>query len=207
MKIAVIQASTQSAKNQLLYDATKEAVEKGSEVVNFGVYPQDDNLSYVQVSIIVGLLISSGAIDFVVTGCSSGNGMNIACNAMPDVISGYLPTPSDAYLFGRINYGNCASLPLGLNFDWAGELNLRYTLEKLFDGPMNTGYPQDEALRKQKDAKLVTEIKSISQTSMLEIINKLDKNVLEPIWRKRDVLDYIIRNGNNSELQNYLLQK
>ena len=29
-----------------------------------------------------------------------------------------LSAPSDAYLFGRINGGNAASVPLGLNFGW-----------------------------------------------------------------------------------------
>ncbi len=38
-------------------------------------------------------------------------------------------------LCGRINGGNVASLPLGLNFGWQrGELDLQYTLDKLFDG-------------------------------------------------------------------------
>ena len=33
-------------------------------------------------------------------------------------------------LFGRINDGNAVSLPLGLNFGWAGEINLQSTIEK-----------------------------------------------------------------------------
>lgn len=207
MKIAVIQASSQIKKNQLLYDSTRSAVEKDDEVINFGVYPQEETLSYVQVALLVGLLINSDAIDFVITGCSSGNGMNIACNTMPNVISGYLPTPSDAYLFGRINYGNCVSLPLGLNFGWAGELNISYTLAKLFNGPMNTGYPQGEALRKQRDAKLLLEIKRSESINMIDIMEKLDEEVLKPIWQKQDVLNYVIENGNNQKLRDYLIQK
>ncbi|KRK51790.1 hypothetical protein FC97_GL000584 [Companilactobacillus kimchii DSM 13961 = JCM 10707] len=203
----MIQASSQIKKNQLLYDSTRSAVEKDDEVINFGVYPQEETLSYVQVALLVGLLINSDAIDFVITGCSSGNGMNIACNTMPNVISGYLPTPSDAYLFGRINYGNCVSLPLGLNFGWAGELNISYTLAKLFNGPMNTGYPQGEALRKQWDAKLLLEIKRSESINMIDIMEKLDEEVLKPIWQKQDVLNYVIENGNNQKLRDYLIQK
>ncbi|MEC2921290.1 hypothetical protein P9Z75_24010 [Bacillus tropicus] len=67
-------------------------------------------------------------MDFFVTGCSSGVGMSIACNPLLNVISEYLPIPTDAYLFGR-----------------AGELNLRFTLEKLFEEPFNTGYPAESA--------------------------------------------------------------
>lgn len=54
--------------------------------------------------------------------------MSIACNPLLNVISEYLPIPTDAYLFGR-----------------AGELNLRFTLEKLFEEPFNTGYPAESA--------------------------------------------------------------
>ncbi|WP_334341123.1 hypothetical protein [Companilactobacillus sp. HBUAS56275] len=42
---------------------------------------------------------------------------------------------------------------------------------------------------------------------MIDIIEKLDKKVMLPIWQKRDVLDYIIVNGHNQELQDYLSKK
>ncbi|TGD20725.1 hypothetical protein EGT49_12450 [Companilactobacillus suantsaicola] len=124
MKIAVIQETTQMSKNKALFKATESAADEADEVINFGVFQGDPMLSYVQVSILVGLLLNSQAVDYVVTGCSSGNGMDIACNSLPNVTCGYLPTPSDAFLFGRINHGNCASVPLGLNYGWSGELNL-----------------------------------------------------------------------------------
>ncbi|WP_306472962.1 RpiB/LacA/LacB family sugar-phosphate isomerase [Bacillus wiedmannii] len=76
MKIAVIQASTQTSKNKLIFEETKRAVAKhGYEVFNFGVTAEESELSYIQVSLAVGLLLNSGAVDFVVTGCSSGAGM------------------------------------------------------------------------------------------------------------------------------------
>ncbi len=53
----------------------------------------------------------------------------MACNSLPGLRCGFVQTPQDVYLFGRINNGNVVSLPLGLNFGWSGELNLRYTLE------------------------------------------------------------------------------
>ena len=49
----------------------------------------------------ISMLLSSKSIDFVVTGCSSGQGMMIACNSLPDVICGYVENPQDAFLFGR----------------------------------------------------------------------------------------------------------
>ena len=204
MKIAVIQETTQMSKNKALFKATESAADETDEVINFGVFQGDPMLSYVQVSILVGLLLNSQAVDYVVTGCSSGNGMDIACNSLPNVTCGYLPTPSDAFLFGRINHGNCASVPLGLNYGWSGELNLKYTLEKLFDGPMNVGYPQDSADRKQKDALMQQKIKQIAQTNMVDILKKLPTEFLKGVYMKKDVLEYIFKNGQNSQLVNFL---
>lgn len=200
MKIAVIQATTQINKNDLLFQATQHAAGAENEVINFGVFKTDPTLSYVQVSLLVGLLLNTKAVDYVITGCSSGNGMAIACNSLPNVICGYLPTPSDAYLFGRINHGNCASLPLGLNFGWAGELNLQFTLEKLFDGPMNTGYPQASAQRKVYDTNMLQRIKQLSQTNLMTIIDAMNRDFMAPIYQKDDVFSTIFETSSDNDL-------
>ena len=207
MKIAVIQASTQTAKNNLIFEETKCAVaDKNWQVFNFGVYENEENFSYIQISLCGGLLLNSGAIDFVVTGCSSGNGMSIVANSLPNVICGYLPTPSDAYLFGRINQGNCASLPLGLNFGWAGELNLRFTLEKLFEEPMNSGYPAEAAERKKRDMMKMEEVKTLAQTDIIHVFQNLDNEFIDPIFKKKDLVTFILENGKNAELVDFLKQ-
>ncbi|RZI49607.1 RpiB/LacA/LacB family sugar-phosphate isomerase [Lactococcus kimchii] len=208
MKIAVIQASTQVARNQLLFDETRRATAHlPAEVVNFGVFENEEKFSYVQIALCVGLLLNSGAVDFVVTGCSSGNGMNSAANALPNVISGYLPTPSDAYLFGRINQGNCASLPLGLNFGWAGELNLRFTLEKLFEEPLNTGYPKAAAERKRADATMLKSIKALAQTDMIAILEALPAAFVRPIFQKEALIAFILKEGTNEKLMEFLRER
>ena len=106
MKIGIIQGTSQIDKNSILYECTKEY----GEVTNFGCFENEDNYSYVEIALEICLLISSKAVDFIVTGCSSGQGMMIACNSLPHLICGYLPTPQDAYLFGRINDGNSNSV-------------------------------------------------------------------------------------------------
>jgi len=204
LKIAVIQETTQMSRNRVLFQATKAATGKSDEVTNFGVFEGDPILSYVQVSILVGLLLNTKAVDYVVTGCSSGNGMDIACNSLPNVTCGYLPTPSDAYLFGRINHVNCASIPLGLNFGWSGELNMEFTLEKLFDGPMDIGYPIEASQRKEVDATIQQKIKHLSQTNMIDILEGMDDDFLYPIYRKQDVFEFIFKNGIDNELMEYL---
>lgn len=202
MKIGIIQATSQIQRNEVLYECTKKAVKsKNYEVINFGVTEKDlESYSYVQIAFLISLLIESKAVDFVVTGCSSGQGMAIACNSFPGIICGYLPTPSDAYLFGRINDGNVASLSLGLGFGWAGEISMQQVLNALFEEPFGIGYPVGDAERKRVDTKLLKDINKITKPSMLEILGKLDKNFVSSTLTLTSVYDFIQGNAKNKEL-------
>ncbi|MBQ9535422.1 MAG: RpiB/LacA/LacB family sugar-phosphate isomerase [Clostridia bacterium] len=204
MKIAVINASSQADKNELLFN-TVSRYAAAAEVVNLGCGKFDAcRYSYIEISVLVGLLLSSRAADFVVTGCSSGQGMMLACNSMPDVICGYAPTPKDAYLFAQINNGNAISLPLGEEYTWAGEDNLERTVEKLFSEPFGQGYPKSEAQRKLRDTELLKKIRSRSQPKMTELLKTLDKPLLEKALSKRDAVGYILENGRSKELLDWL---
>lgn len=84
------------------------------EVINFGVFPEEDVIySYIEIALMISLLLESGAIDFAVTGRSSGQGMMLACNSLPGILCGYVANPTDAFLFGRINDGNAVPFLLG----------------------------------------------------------------------------------------------
>ncbi len=182
MKIGVIVASSNKDKNPMIYEAVCNAAEpKGHRVINFGIFDDDENFSYVEISLVIGMLINRGVVDFVVTGCSSGQGMMLACNNLPGVICGYCPTPQDAYLFGRINNGNAVSLPLGLNFGWCAELNLQNTLNALFTDEFGIGYPAKDSQRKQTDTAFLKNIKKLSTITMEELINKLPSEVVEKV--------------------------
>ena len=196
MRIGVIQASSQATKNQIIYDTVLKYAPKKSEVINFGcTMEENDKYSYIEISILVGILLASRTVDFVVTGCSSGQGMMLACNSMPDVICGYAPTPKDAYLFAQINNGNAISLPLGEDYTWSGTENLEKTIEALFSEPFGQGYPKSEAERKIRDAEQLKEIRSIGQVQIKEFVNILDISLLESIKRKQDVIQYVKKYG------------
>ena len=188
MKIGVIQASSQIEKNNMLYECTKGY----GEVINFGCFENEENYSYVEIALEICLLISSQAVDFVVTGCSSGQGMMIACNSLPHLICGYLPTPQDAYLFGRINDGNVASLPLGLNYGWAGEINLKATIQQLFEEPFGIGYPLKDTKRKQEDTKKIKALNQLCKKDIIEFLNEIDPSFINKVLSKRNVIDYIL---------------
>lgn len=193
MRIAVIQASSQKEKNPLLYQCTVRAAERqGHQVVNLGVFPEEDvSYTYVETALLISLLLSSGAADFAVTGCSSGQGMMLACNSLPGVLCGYLPTPQDAFLFGRINGGNAASLPLGLGFGWCGEINLQCTLEKLFDGDFGVGWPPSESERKRRDTELLKALNTAGKRPLSEGLKLYPGELIEKAKSREKVMEYI----------------
>ena len=200
MRIAVIQASSQAAKNELIYSAVKKYA-AGAEVINFGCFGNEEQkYSYIEISILIGILLSCKSVDLVVTGCSSGQGMMLACNNMPGVLCGYIPTPMDAYLFAQINDGNAVSLPLGEEYTWAGEENLDKTIAKLFSEPFGQGYPKSEAERKLEDTRLLKSIRSSSQIKMTELLKTLEKPLLYKVLSKKDVVEYVLENGRDEEL-------
>lgn len=104
MKIALINENSQASKNELVYNTlNKVATKYGHTVDNYGMFGADDKpLTYVQNGILAGLLINSGAADFVITGCGTGSGAMLACNSFPRVLCGLIVEPSDAYLFHKL---------------------------------------------------------------------------------------------------------
>lgn len=202
MKIGIIQASSQKEINQLIYDCTKEVVAKyGYEVINFGCFKHEIEVySYIEIAVEISLLLSSGAVDFIITGCSSGQGMMLACNSLPGVICGFVQTPQDAFLFGRINDGNSISLPLGLNFSWCCEISLKCIIEKLFEGPFGSGYPPKDSERKMKDTLMLKKLNSLTKKTMKEIFNQIDLDLMKKSLMRKNVVEYIINNGKNNEI-------
>ena len=197
MKIGVIQASSQTDKNEFLFSMVHKYA-PDAEVINFGCTADEKySYSYVEISVLIGLLLASKAVDFIVTGCSSGQGMMLACNSMPGVLCGYVPTPMDAYLFAQINNGNAVSLPLGEEYTWAGYENCEETIAKLFSEPFGQGYPKADAGRKLKDTMILKKIREMSQVKTIELLKALDKSFLEKILCKQDVIRYITDHGQN----------
>jgi len=106
MKIALIMENSQAAKSQIVHKAlTAVAEPAGHEVHHYGMYAADDDaqLTYVMNGILAGILINSGAADFIVSGCGTGMGAMLGLNAMPNVVCGLVIDPTDAFLFGQIN--------------------------------------------------------------------------------------------------------
>ena len=81
-----------------------------------------------QCGILAAILLNSGAADYVVTGCGTGEGAMLALNSFPGVICGHVEDPVDAYTFAHVNDGNAVAMPFAKGFGWGGELNLEYSV-------------------------------------------------------------------------------
>lgn len=204
MVIGVIQASSQAEKNRLLFESAVQAA-AGHEVLNFGCLPDEkERYSYIEIAVAAGLLLQSRAVDFIVTGCSSGQGMMLALNSLPGVLCGYAPAPMDAYLFAQINNGNAVSLPLGEEYTYSGSENLFNTLSLLFSEPFGQGYPRKDAARKRRDALLLKSIREKSQTDFFSLLEALDPPLIEKVLKKRGVADCVFARRENSEAADWI---
>src|SRR3990167_8694127 len=126
MKTPLIIKNTQAAKSETVHSALTAVAEPlGHDVFHYGMYAAEDkaSLTYVMNGVLTGILLNSGAADFVVTGCGTGTGSMLAANAMPGVFCGLIIDPTDAFLFGQINDGNAISMPYSKGFGWAAELD------------------------------------------------------------------------------------
>lgn len=196
MRIALINENSQAAKNEMICNTLKSVVEPmGHEVVNYGMYSAEDTaqLTYVQVGILTAVLLNSGAADFVITGCGTGEGAMLACNSFPNVLCGHIESPLDAYLFSQVNDGNAIALPFAENFGWGGELNLQYIFEKLFCTPGGGGYPKERVVPEQRNKKILDEVKKVTHTDMVTILNNLDAELVKGAMSGEKFKEYFFR--------------
>lgn len=196
MKIALINENSQAAKNEMIYNTLKSVVEPmGHEVVNYGMYSAEDQaqLTYVQVGILTAVLLNSGAADFVITGCGTGEGAMLACNSFPNVLCGHIESPLDAYLFSQVNDGNAIALPFAENFGWGGELNLQYIFEKLFCTPGGGGYPKERVVPEQRNKKILDEVKKVTHVDMVTILKNIDQELLKGAVSGEKFREYFFR--------------
>lgn len=197
MKIALINENSQAAKNEMIYNTLKAVVEPmGHEVFNYGMYSAEDTnqLTYVQNGILAAVLLNSGAADYVITGCGTGEGAMFACNAFPGVLCGHIESPLDAYLFSQVNDGNCIALPFAENFGWGGELNLTYIFEKLFCAPGGGGYPKERVVPEQRNKKILDEVKKVTHNDMISILEGLDKDLSQGALAGAHFSEYFFAN-------------
>jgi ribose 5-phosphate isomerase RpiB len=182
MKIALINENSQAAKNSIIETALKKVAEPmGHEVFNYGMYTAEDEaqLTYVQVGILSAVLLNSGAADFVITGCGTGEGAMLACNSFPGVICGHVEDALDAYTFAQINDGNALAIPFAKGFGWGGEKNLEYIFEKLWCEESGQGYPRERAAIMARNRAILNDVKKVTYRNLSDILKELDQDLVK----------------------------
>lgn len=182
MRIALINENSQAGKNALIEATLRKVVEPmGHTVDNYGMYTADDacQITYVKAGLLAGILLNSGAADYVVTGCGTGEGAMLACNAFPGVLCGHLVDPSDGYMFAQINDGNCVALPFAKDFGWGAELKLEMIFRQLFGFGHGNGYPAERVVPEQRNKKILDTVKAVTHRPMMDILHDIDQTFLK----------------------------
>ena len=207
MKIALINENSQCSKNELIYNTlTNVANDYGHTVLNFGTYgPEDETqLTYVEVGLLSAILLNTHAVDFVVTGCGTGEGACLAANSFPNVLCGHIVDPSDAFMFMQINDGNAVSFPFAKGFGWGAELNLEYCFREMLSHPAGNGYPKERVVPEQRNKKILDEIKTITHHDMMYILKNIDQEFLLHTISGKNFKDLFLSNCDNSELSHFI---
>ncbi|HAS6229633.1 TPA: hypothetical protein I7179_14405 [Vibrio vulnificus] len=208
MKIALTMENSQAAKNEIiLKELQYVAVQSGDEVFNVGMCDAEDHhLTYIHLGIQASILLAAKAVDFVFTGCGTGQGALMACNAHSNVVCGYALEPSDAFLFTQINNGNALSLAYAKNFGWAAELNVRGIFEKvLMSGcERGQGYPVERALPQQQNAALLNTVKSAVAKDYLEGLKALDVELVRTACAGERFQKCLFENSQVDEISDFV---
>ena len=179
MRIAIINEISAADKN---IDILKALEGRGHEILNLGNTKTGDSpaLLYIHTGLMAALLLNLQAVDFVVGGCGTGQGFLNSVMQYPGVFCGHLLTPLDAFLFSRINGGNCVSLALNQGYGWAGDVNLRLIFDALFTPERGTGYPPSRAEPQRQGRELLIKVSQAAHRPMADILGDLPEEVLRP---------------------------
>jgi ribose 5-phosphate isomerase RpiB len=170
------------------------------------MYTAEDeaSLTYVMNGLLSGILLNSGAANFVVTGCGTGMGSMLACNAMPGVFCGLVIDPTDAFLFSQINDGNAISMPYAKGFGWAAELNLQDCYRKIFENEGGAGYPKERAHFMAANRSILKDMKAVSCNDMLTVLKNVDQDLPKAAIAGERFAEYFYANATDTDIVAYL---
>ncbi|HWP67946.1 MAG TPA: RpiB/LacA/LacB family sugar-phosphate isomerase [Rectinemataceae bacterium] len=202
MRVAVVNEISAADKNAAIMSALKG---RGLEVLNAGMTSKGDEpqLLYTHTGFISALLIHLNIADLVIGGCGTGQGYLNAVMQYPDMTCGHILSPLDAWLFARINSGNCVSLALNQGYGWAGEINLGFIFDRLFSVEWGSGYPDERREPQRESREDLKAISNATHRSFPEIILSLPGKIILPALERLvsgGILD--IGSSGNEEIKN-----
>jgi ribose 5-phosphate isomerase RpiB len=181
MKIAIVNETSAADKNK---DIRAALDGRGHQIINAGMKEKGEHpeLQYIHTGLIGAILLNLGRVDFVVGGCGTGQGFLNSIMQYPGIVCGHVATVLDAWLFCRINGGNCVSLALNQGYGWAGDVNLRLLFDQLFDEAARaSGYPPSRSQPQAASRAALAVVSGISHKGLAEIIESLPDDILRPV--------------------------
>ena len=199
MRIAVINEFSARDKNPFIIDALG-CVQ--ADVHNVGMTAEGDgNLTYLHTGLMAAVALNSGAADFVVGGCGTGQGFMMSAAQYPGVFCGLVVDSLDAWLFSQINAGNCVSLRLNQGFGWAGEVQLRHVFQNLFRDEPGGGYPPSRSESQRASRATLGCVNAATHKTMTQILDALDASLVGPVCAHRPFVEFIARFGVDEDLK------
>ena len=182
MRIAVLNETSAADRNADIVAALEG---RGHEILNCGMRKNGEppEISYIHTGFLAALLLAMGKAEFVVGGCGTGQGFLNSVLAYPGVSCGHVLTPLDAWLFARINGGNCVSLALNQGYGWAGSVNLRLVFDQLFTPERAGGYPEHRREAQKASRELLGRVSTASHRAMADIVRALPGEAALPALR------------------------
>ncbi|EXU76669.1 RpiB/LacA/LacB family sugar-phosphate isomerase [Erwinia papayae] len=209
MNIALMMENSQAAKNATVLEQLQAVAKDNHDAVyNVGMSDeQDHHLTYIHLGIMASILLNAKAVDFVVTGCGTGQGALMSLNIHPGVVCGYCIDPADAFLFAQINNGNALSLPFAKGFGWGAELNVRYIFEKAFTGRRGEGYPVDRKEPQVRNAGLLNQVKSaVIKDNYLDTLRAIDPELVKTAVGGKRFQQCLFEQGKDAEIVAWVRQ-
>lgn len=206
MKIAVITEGSTKFHNKDVVTALEEL---GHQVVNLGMkdIEGEPDLTYMETAFLSALVLNLGAVEFVAGGCGTGQGYMNAVLQYPGVSCGLITDPVEAWLFSQVNAGNCISLQLNKGYGrLAGDINVRYIFEKLFNETYGQGYPPARGGIQKGARKKMEQLSTVTHREMKEILECMDQEVVAGALSFPGVAEFI-KEAPESELKTLVLKK
>jgi ribose 5-phosphate isomerase RpiB len=206
VRIAVVNEVSARDKNKYILEAL-EGID--AEVFNIGMdsIGEEPELTYIHTGLMAALALNTGAADFVIGGCGTGQGFMLSVMQYPGVYCGHILDPLDAWLFSQINGGNCISLALNKGFGWAGDIQLRYIFEKLLCSTPGQGYPPHRSDSQRESRTVLGGINAITHTDFVPILQSLDSGMLAKALGHTAFTDFIRRFAQDGQLKNLILNR
>ena len=203
MNIALMMENSQAGKNALVLEQLQAvAADNHDAVFNVGMSDEKDHhLTYIHLGIMASILLNAEAVDFVITGCGTGQGAMMSLNAHPGVVCGYCIEPADAFLFAQVNNGNALALPFAKGFGWGAELNIRYIFEKAFTGRRGEGYPVDRKEPQVRNAGILNQVKrAVSKDNYLDTLRAIEPELLKTAVSGARFQECLFSQGKKAEI-------